>query len=144
MTNIEISCSISTTDADVPLGLEIWLDDRCVFDQAHITGNISWRHRMPDDDAEHALRWVLKNKTQEHTRIDDQGVILQDARLTVTDMRFDNMELGHIFVEKSTYRHDHNGTTELADHPFYGDMGCNGTVTMKFTTPLYLWLLENL
>ena len=42
------------------------------------------------------------------------------------------------------YRHDYNGTTDPFDDEFYGEMGCNGTVSLKFTTPIYLWLLENL
>ena len=99
---------------------------------------------MLDDDAEHELRWVLKNKNQDHTKIDLRGNILQDSRLILKDISIIDIPLEYIVTQNSRYRHDHNGTTELADHPFYGEMGCNGTVSLKFTTPIYLWLLEHL
>jgi hypothetical protein len=124
--------------------MEIWLDDQCVLDIDHVMQPIDWSNEIADDDAEHELRWVMKHKLPEHTVIDNQGNIIQDATLRVTDLKFDTFELGHVFVTQSTYCHDHNSTTEMADHPFYGEMGCNGTVILKFTTPIYLWLLENL
>lgn len=141
---MRVSCRISTTDAAVPLGIEIWLDDKCIFDQPWVQDTIEWCHSMPDDDGAHELRWVLKNKTQDHTQIDEQHNITKDGLLIIQDLSFDNIELGHVFTTSSSYRHDHNGTTEMADHSFYGEMGCNGTVSLKFTTPVYLWLLENL
>ena len=35
-----------------------------------------------------------------------------------------------------------NGTQESVDDDFFGTMGCNGTVRLKFSSPVYLWLLE--
>jgi len=49
-----------------------------------------------------------------------------------------------MFTELATYTHDFNGTKELTQEKFYGVMGCNGTVSLKFATPIYLWLLENM
>ena len=145
MNFVEISCDINTTNAQVPLGLEIWIDGQCVFDQSSVTSAIAWRHSVSDHDGEHIIQWILKNKTQDHTVIDEQGNILQDARLIISNLSFDGIfELGHVFVTNSVYTHDYNGTTEIADHKFYGEMGCNGSVSLKFTTPIYLWLLENL
>jgi len=42
------------------------------------------------------------------------------------------------------YCHDFNGTQPAVVDRFHGSLGCNGTVTLKFTTPIYLWLLENM
>lgn len=135
---------IVNTDTQIPLGLEIWLDDQCIFDQSWIKDDIHWTHDLVDDDGEHEIRWILKNKTQNHTQIDEQGNIIKDSRIRIQSLNFDGIELGHVLVTNSTYRHDHNGTTEPFDDQFYGEMGCNGTVSLKFTTPIYLWLLENL
>jgi len=99
---------------------------------------------MPDDEAEHDLRFVLKNKTAEHTQIDEAGNIVNDARLKITDMAFDEIQLGHMITEQAVYDHDFNGTGVMSQHKFYGEMGCNGTVSLKFTTPVYLWLLEHM
>ena len=141
---VYISCCISNTDPTIPLGLEVWLDGSMVFDQPSISDPIQFVHTVADDDADHEIRWVMKNKITEHTTIDQQGNIVKDACLVINDLKFDDIDLGHIFVEKSSYHHDFNGTAAPVEEKFYGNMGCNGSVSLKFTTPIYLWLLENL
>ena len=56
----------------------------------------------------------------------------------------DEIDIGLIVTNKSEYVHDFNGTSEVVTDKFYSNMGCNGTVTLEFTTPFYLWLLENM
>ena len=140
-----ISCSIGTTDASANLGIEVWLNDQQILNQAHVAELIEFKYEFPDDDAaEHELRFVMKHKTTEHTKIDEQGIIVTDACLTVSKLAFDEIELKQIFIDQAVYTHDFNGTqTEIQDK-FYGNMGCNGTVSLKFSTPIYLWLLENM
>jgi hypothetical protein len=96
------------------------------------------------DDAEHELRLVLKNKKTEHTKIDEHGNIMADARLQITDVAFDEIRLGNMFSQQAVYTHDFNGTGKATVDKFYGELGCNGTVKLKFTTPMYLWLLEHM
>jgi hypothetical protein len=143
---VKISCVIDTTDTTVPLGMEIWLDDQQIF-------NLDWlkeSHKISHDisgldaDADHELRFVMKNKNNEHTIVDDGGNIVKDARLIISDLSFDEIALGHIVTEKAVYAHDFNGTGKTVEDKFFGEIGCNGTVSLKFTTPVYLWLLENM
>lgn len=144
MSTALISCSINTTDALANLGIEVWLNDQHILNQEHVAELIEFKYELPDDDAEHELRFVMKHKTTEHTKIDEQGNIITDACLTVSNLAFDEIELKQIFINQAVYTHDFNGTqTEIQDK-FYSEMGCNGTVSFKFTTPIYLWLLENL
>jgi hypothetical protein len=139
-----ISCVITSTDISRPLGLEVWVDDQLTLDVDHVRQTIDWYHELPEDSADHELRFVLKNKTQDHTTVDQSGNIINDACLTLSDIKFDGIELGHMFIELSEYTHDFNGAGPMTKETFYGTMGCNGTVSLKFTTPIYLWLLENL
>jgi hypothetical protein len=141
--NLIISCKVGTTDPESALGLEAWIDDHKFFDSNHVQTTQQISVKMSDDDAEHELKFVLKNKTPEHTKIDEHGAIVADARLTISDLTFDEILLAQIFVDKATYTHNFNGTGEETQEKFYGEMGCNGTVSLKFTTPMYLWLLEN-
>jgi len=124
--------------------MEIWLDDQLIFDQDRVAETTAFTHELSDDDAEHELRFVLKNKTAEHTAIDDAGNIIKDACLIISDLTFDEIQLGYMFIELATYSHDFNGTGNQTQDKFYGTMGCNGTVSLKFSTPVYLWLLENM
>jgi len=99
---------------------------------------------MNDDEGTHVLEIIMHGKQPHHTQIDAKGEIEQDAVIEIKHLAFDDINLGHLVVEKAVYFHDHNGTTAPAENKFYGTLGCNGTVRMEFTTPIYLWLLENM
>ena len=139
-----ISCYIGTTDPLAKLGIEVWLDDAQLYNNDHITDTQKFEWTFDDEEAEHELRFVMKNKTEDHTIIDDDGNISVDARLTIKDVSFDEIELGQIFIDQAKYTHDFNGTGSSVTDKFYGEMGCNGTIKLKFSTPIYLWLLENM
>ena len=140
---VKISCTIGTNDSTAELGLEIWLDDQQLFNTNNVTDQTSeWQ--IIEDEADHELRFVMKNKITDHTKIDEHGKIIQDSRITIQNLCFDEIALGQVFVNHAEYTHDFNGTKDSVTEKFYGEMGCNGTVSLKFTTPIYIWLLENM
>ena len=141
---VAISCTLDTTDPEATLGFEAWIDNQKFFDSNHVQAQHSIVMELADDDSEHELRFILKNKTSDHTQIDDAGNIVADARLIVTDLAFDEIKLGYIVTEHAVYTHNFNGTGTITQNKFYGEMGCNGTVSLKFSTPIYLWLLEHM
>lgn len=142
---IVISVDVQGTATENPLGLEIWLDNNMVRDinpgvdveTIQITFNDS-------DESEHELKFVLKNKTTAHTTIDESGNILKDSVVEIKNLKFDGIELGNMFFEHAVYCHNFNGNGPDTTDKFYGSTGCNGTVSLKFTTPMYLWLLEHM
>ena len=144
METVKFNCVVSSTDFAVPLGLEIWLDQHKFFDQDHIDQPCQVEHEISDDDGDHELRFVLKNKQSDHTKVDADGNIVSDARVTVRDIEFDDINCQYLTTTLSQYQHDFNGTGEPTTESFYGELGCNGTASLKFTTPIYLWLLENM
>ena len=144
MNTVGFCCTITPTNAAVPLGFEIWIDDQKLFDQDHVQESHRITTDLSDDDGEHELRLVLKNKLSEHTQMDVNNTIVSDARISVSDIEFDGIALNQLVPNLAEYQHNFNGTGELSVHKFYGELGCNGTVTLKFTTPIYLWLLEHM
>jgi len=145
MTNTtSISFELKTSDNQAELGFEAWVDDTRFTDIAHVQGNQLIKIDIPDVDGNHELRLVLKGKTEKHTQINDNGMIVSDATLTISNLAFDEIKLGHMLTQLATYNHDFNGTKQPVQDQFYGEIGCNGTVGLKFTTPIYLWLLENM
>ena len=144
MSTVNFSCVIAPSDTAVPLGCEIWIDDTCVFDQERITEPASVAHEFIDNDGDHSLRITLKNKLPEHTQVDESGNILSDSLLIVSEISFDEIDCTQLVQTHGVYRHNFNGTEPQVEDRFFGDLGCNGTVELKFTTPLYLWLLENM
>ena len=137
------------------VGLEVWLDDQPLLDTNNTTDQ-QLEFLIVDDETDHELRFVMKNKTNDHTRLDTHGNIIKDAMISVENFKIDDIDISSIltcypnqlYSDVPThiiqYRHDFNGTQPAVVDRFYGSMGCNGTVILKFTTPIYLWLLENM
>ena len=140
---LTITGIISTTSATADLGVEILLDQKSVFSADHVKQDTKFSCKVNDEDGNHCIQFVLKNKKPEHTQLDTQGNIIQDARLVIKDVAFDEIMLGQTFIDHTVYTHDFNGTQEPVQERFYGEMGCNGSVTLEFTSPVYIWLLEN-
>jgi hypothetical protein len=139
-----ISFDIDTTNAESRLGVEVWLNNQQLVNVEHVTGLIPVTVSVTDDDAEHELQIVLKNKTVDHTVVDSQGNIVQDSCLTVKNFKFDDIEVDQLVSEQAVYRHNFNTDGAATDHPFFWSMGCNGVVSLKFSIPIYIWLLEHM
>lgn len=144
MQQCRLSLQLHSSDYTVPLGAEVWLDQQLIFDLDWLQQSQQIEHVFADVEGSHVLRIVLKNKTSDHTQIDLHGNIVKDACLIVEDFKFDEILLEPMILQKATYTHNHNGTTDQIIDKFYGQMGCNGTVSLEFSAPVYVWLLENL
>jgi hypothetical protein len=141
---VKISFDIETSDAKCPLGVEIWLDNTVLLTNNHVREKICFSHDISDDDGEHELRVVMSGKISDHTRVDEAGNIVKDATLQISNVVIDDLDVNQLFLEKCVYTHNFNGTQpEIAD-TFHGVAGCNGTISFEFSTPIYLWLLENM
>jgi len=141
---VQISFDVETSDAECPLGIQIWLDDSLLLDCPHVQEKIAFVHDISDDDGEHRLRVVISGKTADHTQVDDQGNIIKDATLQISAVTIDGIDVNQLFLEKCVYTHDFNGTQSEIEDTFHGIAGCNGTIAFEFTTPIYLWLLEHM
>jgi hypothetical protein len=142
---IKFQCDLSTTDPTIPLGFEVLLNDKSVFKLKHVTESCRVSVDIDDEDgATQKLQFVMSGKTEEHTKVDDNGTITSDAMLSIGNVVIDDIDINQLLTEMAKYTHDFNGTQpEIADE-FYGNMGCNGTITFEFSTPFYLWLLEHM
>lgn len=135
---------VSRTPAEPPLQFRVLLDNNVVYeldaDADHVKIAI-------DDDGTaktHVIVFELANKQPHHTSINQQQEIVEDAVVTVKNITVDSISIDQIFSEKSQYQHNYNGNGDAVTDRFYGVMGCNGAVSMPFTAPVYLWLLENI
>ena len=144
MDKTTVTFDLTSSDYAAALGFEVLLDDVSVLSIAHVNKPTPVSLEILDDEGKHEFKFVMKNKTQAHTTVDDDGNIITDAMLSIANVAFDEIKLGHIFVEQSVYHHDFNGSKAPIEDEFFGDMGCNGHVSLQFTTPIYLWLLENM
>jgi len=145
MSTAKLSFDISPSDSACPLGVEVWIDQHQIFDTGHLSDTVKISHSIDDStEAEHELRIVLKHKQSEHTTVDADGNITKDAVINVNAFEFEEIDVSWVVQDLAEYTHNFNGSAAETTSRFFGTMGCNGTVSLKFTTPIYLWFLENM
>ena len=142
--NVALSLTLTSTDYTVPLGIRICLDDQVVYETSHVASSTQIEHAVSDDDATHQLTFEMFGKTDQHTEIDQQGNIVSDAMLSISNIEIDGLDVNYVVQANTVYAHDFNGTRAPTQDRFFGDMGCNGVAKFEFSTPIYLWLLENM
>jgi hypothetical protein len=156
MDAVKLEFDVGTTNAEYKLGVKVTVDSNIIYNNTHVTTTDHISHDMSDQDGNHVLEIELYGKLPEHTEIDSAGNIVKDALITVENFKIDDLDISsmltcypnELYSDVPThiiqYCHDFNGTQSAIIDRFHGSLGCNGTVTLKFTTPIYLWLLENM
>ena len=144
MDKVKIAFDVAPTSVACPFNIEIWVDQSKLLTLDHITDVVHFEHELNDDDGEHELRLVLQGKLPDHTKVDEQGNIISDATLQISNVTIDELDVDQLFLEKCVYTHNFNDTQPEIKDTFFGIAGCNGTISLKFNTPVYMWLLENM
>ena len=82
MSTTSITFDLDSTDYTARLAFEVLLNDTVVFATEHVTQPTAVEINIADDEGEHELKFVLKNKTQDHTVVDEhvQNVISPGGR----------------------------------------------------------------
>ena len=98
-------------------------------------------------EGEHTLQISFVNKDHTcNTFVDADGKIVEDLFIHLTKLEIDDIDLENL-LSHSVYDLatpvEFNGA-QVSSMPNHRFMSWNGTITLKFTSPFYLWLLENL
>lgn len=144
MKKSNISLKVAATGPD--LEVKVIFDDSVLFlgRLDMYSANISYDFEDNLGD-EHVLEVHLNGKLPSHTKVDKQGNIIQDRVIEIRDVYLDGMCIDEILQKNMIYEHDLNGSlSSTVQESFKGSMGCNGKSTLKFHSPIYLWLLENM
>lgn len=153
--NIQISFKVerindgclSASQCSTPLEFDVFFDNEKIFSFDPLLTQQKFIKEIQNlrENEAYTLRFVMQNKSAEHTRINSQGVIQGDCRIKISDLRFNDIALEHTFFTHAKYMHNQNQVNrDIEAHKFYGEMGCNGEVRLTLTIPIYIWLLENL
>ena len=127
------------------IGLQIRLDGKVIFVSQDVLDKQTIEHEFADSvDQAHRLEIEMFGKLPSDTKINSAGEILSDLSISIENLEFDGIALGQMLTDISVYRHDFNGSQDPIDDKFFGVMGCNGTITLEFSSPVYLWMLENM
>lgn len=144
--NLTFQISLTGTFWDRRPQFSVWLDDH-VITQTEITSPAEQivRFEREVDKGSHILKIRLENKTTADTVIVN-GKVVNDMLLNIDDITIDDISLGnllwsaeYILDKKQTYKGQ-----EIDHLDGCVNLGWNGTYTLKFTSPFYIWLLEKL
>ena len=143
-TTSKLSFDIGVTNPTAGVSIAVWIDDQCIYDTSDLQQTHHLIHEINDQEGTHEMRVIMSGKTSDHTVIDTDGNILQDVMFTLGNFDIDGIAVDHLVQSKIKYQHDFNGTQPPITDTFHGFMGCNGTLSFEFTTPMYMWLFENM
>jgi hypothetical protein len=127
------------------LRLTASLNGHVFFDQILSQNEIKVQHTFSAVDGEkYTIEIEMSGKLPGHTVIDDQGNIVEDRMIEISNFSLDEIALVQLFTDNCKYSHDFNGSQAVVVDKFFGNMGCNGIVKFEFSAPLYIWMLENM
>jgi hypothetical protein len=145
--SLEVSVTVSGTYWDKKPQFSIWLDNSVII-QTEISSESPQTHKFTHtiDEGEHTLRINLENKTDSDTLIVN-GNVGKDMLLNIDDITIDDISLGQLLWSESTFlldkSHEYQGK-EITELDNCVNLGWNGSYTLKFSSPYYIWLLEKL
>ena len=135
-----------TASANEPvLNICVKLNEQLVYQGVPGVEPLPIKCKFNDDDTcEYVLTIELSGKTIDHTKVDDQGNIIKDILITLSEFKLEDIDISQVIFKHAAYHHNFNGTQDKIVDSFHGTIGCNGQVIFKFQSPSYLWLLENM
>jgi len=154
---LKFKLELYATMWDKPPAAEILIDDRS-FVTKEITGSestpdiIEFEHEFTEG-GDYSLIIKRLNKSINQTVLNDKGDILKDQLLHIKSIEIDDIDLGHLVYE-GIYTPDYpepwatqqraSGQDLTESFKNVTKMGHNGTWSLTFKSPFYMWLLENL
>jgi len=123
----------------------VWLDDHVIV-QSEISAdphNVVFDHTVSEGD--HTIKVRLENKTSNDTIVEN-GVIIKDMLLNIKDISIEGASLGNVlwsaeYILDQPQQYNGQTVTKLDGCI---NLGWNGTYVLKFSSPFYPWLLEQL
>ena len=135
---------IDTTDPSCAFAIKVLLDSNEVWNCSHLVNKQTVEIAVNDNNqGSRCVEIHVSGKTQNDTKIDSNGNIVKDSLIKINNIQIHDVPIDHVFYSRSTYCHDFNGTADSVTVKFTEFAGCNGYIKFDFSSPVYLWLLEN-
>lgn len=155
--NLKFKLELYATMWDKPPHAEVMIDDKSYFHN-YITGTqekpnlIEFEHEFEEGKFfELIIKRSGKGKNQ--TVINDKGDILKDQLLHIKNIEIDEIDIGALvyegvytpkYPEPWATQQRESGQDLKDSFKNVTQMGFDGTWSLRFESPFYMWLLENL
>lgn len=137
---IKIYLSNKNWDDRYP-GARVYVNNTLIYENlVRKPMEVTWSGEL--DEGNHTISVEMYNKKDGDTVTDNNENIINDVVLNIDDIEIDEISLDNLLWTKSVYTPtDPNSPESLTECV---NLGWNGTWKLKFSTPIYLWFLENL
>jgi hypothetical protein len=154
---LKFKLELYATMWDKPPHAEIMINDKCFF-----SGDITGTDLKPDtivfetelgQDKDYNFTIIRSGKNKNQTMVNDKGDILKDQLLHIKSIEIDEIDIGGLvyegiytpqYPEPWATQQREAGVELRESFKNVTQMGHNGKWEFKFTSPFYMWLLENL
>jgi hypothetical protein len=137
--NLQLDFAANKNCADI--SLEIYFNNQQILKSTAQSDMQTVTLDLAEDAADHVLKLVMSGKNETHTTMNDQGQIIDDVYFLIHRLEFEELDMRDIFcLGLPCYTHNFNSNSAEFLDEFYGHLGCNGTVELCFSTPIFLWL----
>jgi len=154
---LKFKLELYATMWDRPPHAEILINDK-----SHFTGDITGTEEKPDviefeheleEDKEYNLIIKRSGKLLNQTVVNKKGDLLKDQLLHIKGIEIDEIDIGALvyegvytprYPEPWATQQRAAGTELKESFKNVTSIGHDGTWVFKFTSPFYMWLLENL
>jgi len=142
MEKIKLKAVIDSEYFKNPPHLRISIGEDVLTDLPVTKETIIEKELLVEDDRLYKLNFTLHDKSKYDTVLENDNIV-KDTLIKIRKIELDDVDITSMLpINQDTFYYIHDGSTEK--HAFYDTMGVNGTSTVEFTTPFYVWLLENL
>lgn len=146
--NLKIDLSIVTHDTvnENPF-VNISLNGKPLFGQICEKDLVVDLNLNLEDDTENFLTIEYNNKnSKQDVILGEDGLPVKDKRIEINSISFDDIELDFFQLnDPETFNYKSIDPEGINATGFEATkLSWNGRTTLKFTTPIYIWLLENL
>jgi len=143
METITVRAVIDSEYFNNPPHLKIHCNDQVLADLLVTEETVIEKELSIEEDTIYKLNFTLYDKSECDTVIKEDGEIVKDTVVKVKNVKLDDIDVTSMLPlnqDKFYYIHDVSQEKKI----FYDTMGVNGTSTIEFTSPFYVWLLETL
>lgn len=138
---VKLDITLNSNYKTHPPKARILLDGKEIFRQ-YITESTPFSHQAElTAGTDHQLAIELRYKLPEHTVIDEQGKIIEDSVLLIDSLSIEDVDITEqLLIDKDLFYYEHSG----GRHTLYNTLGVNGKAFINFSSPIYVWMLENI
>ena len=145
--SLNLDIEVTNWNDDHYLDIKVFLDNNCLYTNTKAQGRfqVDLQDINITESEDHLLEVKVDGMVPAFTKTNANHEIIKDTLVVVHNVSLDDIPLDYLTFEKSRYMPIYPENVqgpEILEKKTH--MGHNGTWNLAFSSPVYLWLLENM